>query len=60
MTEEKKVNGIAIDEKIAKRILQKVIVKENANLKTKDKSDGQMVKLIQDLIQEEVECYYTR
>ena len=57
MTEEKNVNGIPIDEKVAYRILKKIIIKENANLKTKDKSEGQMVKVIQDLIQEEVKCY---
>lgn len=57
MAEEKTVNGITINTKTANKILQKVIVKENNNIKTKDKNDGQMVKIIQDLIQEEVECY---
>ena len=50
-------NNIEIDVKKAQMILQKIIIKENNNIKTKAKNDGEMVKLIQKLIQEEVECY---
>ena len=58
MTEEKVMqNNIEIDVKKAQMILQKIIIKENNNIKTKAKNDGEMVKLIQKLIQEEVECY---
>lgn len=58
MSEERiDVNGITLDTKIASRISKKIIMKETLNLKTKDKNAGQMVKEIQDLIQEEVKCY---
>lgn len=50
-------NGITIDTKTVKSICRKLIVKEASNLKTKVKNDGQMVKEIQNLIQEEVKCY---
>ena len=57
MADEITQNGVKIDPKKTQKILQKIIIKENNNLKTKDKNDGQMEKIIQDLIQEEVECY---
>ncbi len=57
MADEITQNGVKIDPQKAQKILQKIIIKENNNLKTKDKNDGQMEKIIQDLIQEEVECY---
>lgn len=57
MADEITQNGVKIDTQKAQKILQKIIIKENNNLKTKDKNDGQMEKIIQDLIQEEVECY---
>ncbi|MEI3533971.1 MAG: hypothetical protein V8R11_02395 [Alphaproteobacteria bacterium] len=58
MTEEKVMqNNTEIDVKKAQLILQKIIIKENNNIKRKDKNDGEMVKMIQKLIQEEVECY---
>lgn len=57
MSDEKIVNGIRIDEKVANKILRMILVKEGNNQKTKEKNESQMVKLIQDLIQEEVKCY---
>jgi hypothetical protein len=58
MTEEKVMqNNTEIDVKKANLILQKIIIKENNNLKRKDKNDGEMVKIIQKLIEEEVKCY---
>lgn len=58
MSEEKIIqNNTEIDVKKAQLILQKIIIKENNNIKRKDKNDGDMVKIIQKLIQEEVECY---
>lgn len=58
MSEEKIIqNNTEIDVKKAQLILQKIIIKENNNIKRKDKNDGDMVKFIQKLIQEEVECY---
>ncbi len=50
-------NGVAIDPAIARRIAMKLISKETINIKTKNKSDSQMVKEIQNLIQEELKCY---
>lgn len=50
-------NGITIDTKIVKNICRRLIVKEASNLKTKVKNEGQMIKDIQNLIQEEVKCY---
>ena len=58
MIEEKVMqNNTEIDVKKAQKILQKIIIKENDNVKRKDKNPGEMVKMIQNLIQEEVECY---
>ena len=58
MIEEKVIqNNTEIDVKKAQKILQKIIIKENNNIKRKDKNDGEMVKMIQKLIEEEVECY---
>ena len=58
MTEEKVMqNNTEIDVKKAQMILKKIIVKENNNIKRKDKNDGEMVKKIQKLIEEEVKCY---
>lgn len=50
-------NGVTIDTKVVKNICRKLIMKEASNLKTKVKNDGQMIKEIQNLIQEEVKCY---
>lgn len=58
MTEEKVMqNNIEIDVKKAQKILRKIIIKEASNINRKDKNDGEMVKIIQKLIEEEVECY---
>lgn len=48
---------IVVDERKVKKILRRIIVEESKNLKSQEKSDTQMVKLIKDLIEEEVECY---
>ncbi len=58
MIEEKVMqNNTEIDVKKAYTILKKIIEKENNNAKRGDKNDSEMVKTIQKLIQEEVECY---
>jgi len=58
MMESKKViNGIEIDEKRAKRMLSKLILREKTNIKTKEFNDGQMVRMIKKMIEEEVKCY---
>lgn len=58
MTEGKVMqNNTEIDVRKAQNILKKVIIKESNNIKRKDKNDGEMVKMIQKLIEEEVKCY---
>ncbi len=59
MDEEKyaEVDGISIDLNIAKRLLQKIILREKQNIKTKQYSGPAMVEKISKLIEEEVECY---
>lgn len=51
------LEGIIIDEEKVKRLERKIIMKENNNLKSREKSDSQMIKWIMDLIEEEVTCY---
>lgn len=50
-------NGVEIDEEKAKRILNRVIIEEAKNVKTKQYSSTEMVKKIQKMIEEEIECY---
>ncbi len=51
------VNGIKVDVGKANTALAYIIMKEINNLKTEDKSDSQMVKLIKDKIEEVSKCY---
>lgn len=51
------VDGVEIDTEKIDRMLRKLILREKANLKTREKSDAQMVQMIKKLIEEEVECY---
>ena len=51
------IDGIKIDVTKAKRILQKLIIKEMNNIKTKQYSDGEMVRIIKKMLEEEVQCY---
>ena len=51
------VNGVEIDTRKAQIMLQKVIVKEKTNIKTKQFNDHEMVKKIKKMIEEEVQCY---
>lgn len=48
--------NIEIDEKIVKRLKRNIIIRENINLKTREKSDADMVKCIKSKIEEEVQC----
>lgn len=50
------MSGTTIDEKAIQRLKNKIIIAENANLRTKNKSDQQMVKDIKKWIEEEVKC----
>jgi len=51
------VGGVEIDTIKIDRLLKKIIVREKINLKTREKTDAQMVQMIKKLIEEEVECY---
>lgn len=46
-----------IDKEIANRILKTIILREQKNIKQKSKSDREMVKMIQTIIQDEVKSY---
>lgn len=54
------MDEIRIDEKAVKRLKRKIIMQENANLKTREKSDAQMVSWIKKQIEEEAKCYFNR
>lgn len=47
---------IDIDEEIVGRLKRNIIIHENINLKTKEKSDQEMVRWIKKKIEEEVQC----
>lgn len=58
MTGEKvEVNSVEIDTKKAQRLLQHIIVREKANIKTKQYNDTEMARRIKKMIEEEVQCY---
>lgn len=58
MAEEKIViNGVEVDTHKAQIMLQRIIVKEKTNIKTKQYNDLEMVKKIKKMIEEEVQCY---
>lgn len=48
--------NIEIDKKIIERLKKNIIIRENINLKTREKSDADMVKWIKSKIEEEVQC----
>ena len=50
-------NGIEVDEEAIERLMQKIVAKEGINLKTREKSDPDMVNWIRKQIEEEVQCY---
>ena len=47
---------IEIDEEIVERLKKKIILKENLNLKKREKNDQEMIKWIKTTIEEEVKC----
>lgn len=51
------VNEIQVNERAIERLKRKIIIQENQNLKTREKSDSQMVAWIKKQIEEEVKCY---
>lgn len=48
---------IKINEKAVERLKRKIIFQESQNLKTREKTDQQMVAWIKKQIEEEVQCY---
>lgn len=55
--EKVEINGIEVDTAKAKRLLQKTIITEKNNIKTRQFNDVEMAKKIKKMIEEEVECY---
>lgn len=51
------INGIEVDTEKVQKMLKKLIVREKINIKTKQYNDGEMVKMIKKMIEEEVQCY---
>lgn len=51
------VSEIQVNERAIERLKRKIIFQENQNLKTKEKSESQMVAWIKKQIEEEVKCY---
>ena len=51
------VNGVEIDSQKAQRMLQRIIVREKTNIKTKQFNDTEMARKIKKMIEEEVQCY---
>lgn len=51
------INGIEIDTEKAQKMLTKLIMREKKNIKSKQYNDGEMVKMIKKMIEEEVQCY---
>lgn len=49
--------SVPVDDAKVQRLLKKIIIAESRNLKSGEKSDKQMIKMIMDKIKEEVECY---
>ncbi len=45
-----------LDRKVIERLKRKIVIAENTNLRTKNKSDTQMVRDIKKWIEEEVTC----
>lgn len=50
------MDDFKVDEKVIERLKRKIIIAENTNLRTKNKTDAQMVKDIKKWIEEEVKC----
>lgn len=50
-------DNIQVDEKKVATIIKRILSEESKNIKSGEKSDFDMIKLIQKIIEEEVECY---
>ena len=47
---------IELDSKIVTRLKHKIVLAESLNLKTKNKSEAQMIQYLKKMIEEEIEC----
>ncbi len=47
---------IELDSKIVTRLKHKIVLTESLNLKTKNKSESQMIQHLKKMIEEEIEC----
>jgi hypothetical protein len=51
------MDEIRIEDKAIRRLKRKIVIQENMNLKTRSKSDKEMIEWIKKQIEEEVQCY---
>ena len=51
------MESIEIDEKVIKRLKQRIIIEESRNFKSRKRTDQQMIEWIKEQIKEEAECY---
>ncbi len=49
-------NGVNIEKNRVRKMLMRIIFTENANQKTKETGDSEMVTKLQKIIEEEVKC----
>lgn len=54
------ISNQEIDEKVIERLKRKIVIAENTNLRTKNKSDAQMISDIKKWIEEEDQCSYNQ
>ena len=47
---------VDLDQKAINRLKRKIVIAENTNLRTKNKTDAQMIRDIKKWIEEEVQC----
>ncbi len=50
------VSKFDFDQKAIDRLKRKIVIAENTNLRTKNKTDAQMIRDIKKWIEEEVQC----
>jgi len=51
------INGVEVDNVKVNKLLNKLILREKLNIKTKQYNDREMVNIIKKMIEEEVQCY---
>lgn len=49
-------NDVRVSDEAIERLKLKIIIKENRNLKTREKNDREMINCIKKMIEEEVQC----